>query len=134
MVKIPQDAMKLLNNALCFVATVDSQGAPNVVPKGNIAVLDDNTLVFADLYSHQTKENLAINPDISIAVVNPASYTGYQLKGKAEIIERGKEYDDLSKRIFGQGQLEHIEAKYAVKIKVSKVIDIGYTRTADKEI
>ena len=32
------------------------------------------------------------------------------------------------------GQLNHPEAKYAVKIKLEKVIDIGYGETADKEL
>lgn len=105
-----------------------------VAPKGDIAILDDKHIIFADLYSHQTKKNLTKNPNIAVAVVNPAGYIGYQLKGKAKIIERGKEYDVLCRQVFGAGQLEHSEAKYAVKIKINKVIDIGYTRTADKEI
>ena len=77
MAKIPGKLKEYLRNHLAFVATVDSKGRPNVVPKGNLAVLDEGTIVFADLYNHQTKKNLLVNPNIAITVVNPAGYTGY---------------------------------------------------------
>lgn len=134
MSKIPSQIKDFLRTHLAYVATVDNGGRPNVVPKGDMAILDDGHIVFADLYSHQTKKNLAKNPNIAITVVNPAGYAGYQLKGKAKIIEHGKEYDMLSKQVSGLGQLNHPQAKYAVKIKVDKIIDIGYGPAADKEI
>lgn len=134
MSSISGEIKDFLKNYLAYVATVDEKGMPNVVPKGDMAILDDNTVVFADLYSHQTKKNLTQNPNIAITVVNPASYRGYQLKGKAKIIEQGKEYNLLSKQLCGEGQLNHPDAKYAVKVNVNKIIDIGYGETADKEI
>lgn len=134
MPSISGEIKDFLKNYLAYVATVDEKGMPNVVPKGDMAILDDNTVVFADLYSHQTKKNLTQNPNIAITVVNPASYRGYQLKGKAKIIEQGKEYNLLSKQLSGEGQLNHPDAKYAVKVNVNKIIDIGYGETADKEI
>lgn len=134
MPKISAEIKDFIKNHLAYVATVDEKGAPNVVPKGDMAILDDNTVVFADLYSHQTRRNLTKNPHIAITVVNPAAYKGYQLKGKAKIIEHGKEYDLLAKQASGDGQLNNPEAKYAVKVKVNKIIDVGYGGTADKEI
>lgn len=134
MPKISSGVKDFLKNHLAYVATVDEKGVPNVVPKGDIALLDDSTIVFADLYSHQTKKNLIKNPNIAITVVNPAGYKGYQLKGKAKIIEHGKGYDRLASRIQEGGQLGHPNAKYAVTIKVNKIIDIGYGDTSDKEI
>jgi predicted pyridoxine 5'-phosphate oxidase superfamily flavin-nucleotide-binding protein len=135
MSKIPDEIKDFLKSYLAYVATVDEDGMPNVVPKGDIAILNENTIVFADLYSHQTKKNLMKNPRIAISVVNPAGYKGYQIKGRAKIIERGsKEYDKLCSQISEGGQLRSSDAKYAVKIKVHKIIDIGYGETADKEI
>lgn len=134
MAKLSEELKYFLKNYLSFVATVDEKGIPNVVPKGNMAILDDDTIVFADLYAHQTKKNLTRNPNIAITLVNPAGYRGYQLKGKAKIIERGKAYDALNKQVNQGGQLNHPDAKYAVKIKINKIIDIGYGDTADKEI
>src|SRR3989338_385212 len=124
MKKIPEEVRDFLTTHLAYVATADEKGRPNVVPKGDMAILDDHTIVFADLYSHQTKKNLSKNPQIAITVLNPAAYRGYQFKGKAKIIERGKAFDRLVNQVIGYGQLSHPGAKYAVKVTVSKVIDI----------
>ena len=134
MSKIPEEVKDFLKNHLAYVATVNENGIPNVVPKGDIAILNDNTVVFADLYHHQTRKNLTKNANIAITVVNPAAYRGYQLKGKAKIVEHGKEYDSLAKQAYGNGQLDNPGAKYAVKVKVTKIIDVGYGETADKGI
>lgn len=135
MPKLKEDVIDFLKTHLAYVATADAQGVPNVVPKGEIAITDDgNYIVFADLYSHQTKKNLKRNPNVAITVVNPASYEGYQLKGKAMVIERSKGYDLLSQEVSGQGQLNHPNAKYAVKIKIHKIINVGYGEKADQEV
>jgi len=133
-IRISNGVKDFLKNHLAYVATADEKGMPNVVPKGDIAILDDNTIVFADLYAHQTKKNLSKNPHIAITIVNPAGYAGYQLKGKAKIIEHGREYELLTKQAGGCGQLNNPDAKYAVKMKVNKIINIGYGEAADKEI
>lgn len=134
MPKISEEVKDFLRQYLCFVATADLKRVPNVVPKGDITVLGLDTLVFADLYKHQTKRNLELNPNIAVTVVNPAGYRGFQLKGKAKIIERGPGYDALTRLVDEGGQLRHPGAKYAVKVKVTKIINIGYGPGADKEI
>ncbi len=134
MVKFSQELKDFLKKYLAIVATADKKGMPNAVPKGDVAILDDRHIIFADLYSHQTKDNLKNNPNIAITVLNPAGYKGYQLKGIAEIIERGPAYEKLALQAKDAGQLNHPDAKYAVKIKVNKIIDIGYGETGDKEI
>ncbi|OGX46608.1 MAG: hypothetical protein A3G38_00635 [Omnitrophica WOR_2 bacterium RIFCSPLOWO2_12_FULL_51_8] len=134
MAKIPEEAKEFLTTHLAYVATADEKGRPNVVPKGEMAILDTQTIVFADLYSHQTKRNLTKNPHIAITVVNPAAYRGYQFKGKAKIIERGEAFDRIAGQVRGYGELSHPDAKYAVKVSISKVIDISYGDTGDKEL
>ena len=43
---------------LCYVATVTSDGKPNLSPKGSLKVWDDETVVFADIASLGTVRNL----------------------------------------------------------------------------
>ncbi len=134
MTKISEELKDFLTTHLAYVATADEKGRPNVVPKGDMAILDDHTIVFADLYSHQTKNNLSKNPYIAITVVNPAAYRGYQFKGRAKIIEHGKAFDRIAEQAIGYGELSHPDAKYAVKVTISKIIDISYGDTGDKEL
>jgi uncharacterized protein len=70
---------------LCYVATVTPDGKPNVSPKGTIKVLDDEHLIFADISSPGTVENLAHNPFVEVNVVDPVLRRGYRFKGTAEV-------------------------------------------------
>ncbi len=74
---------------MAFVATVCSDGTPNLSPKGTIAVWDDDHLIFADLASPQTMENLRSNPAIEINVVDAFLRKGYRFKGTATIPTAG---------------------------------------------
>ena len=51
--------------SLGFVATVCPDGTPNLSPKGTTTVWDDDHLVFADIASPGTIENLRANPEVS---------------------------------------------------------------------
>jgi hypothetical protein len=72
---------------LGFVATVCADGTPNLSPKGTTAVWDDEHLVFADICSPGTIENLRDNPAVEINVVDPLARKGYRFKGTAKILE-----------------------------------------------
>jgi predicted pyridoxine 5'-phosphate oxidase superfamily flavin-nucleotide-binding protein len=77
---------------LGFVATVASDGGPNLSPKGTTTVWDDDHLVFADLRSPQTVANLRTDPRIEINVVDPIRRKGYRFKGTATILDRGPRF------------------------------------------
>jgi hypothetical protein len=70
---------------LCYVATVTPDGKPNLSPKGSIKVLDSEHLIFADIASPATVENLGHNPFIEVNVVDPVLRRGYRFKGTAEV-------------------------------------------------
>ena len=97
---------------LGYVATVSSDGSPNLSPKGTIAILDDSRLVFANIRSPQTVENLIKNPSIEINVIDPFSRMGYRFKGMANILSDG----DSFKKI-----LDYFEKK-GIKSKISDII------------
>ncbi|MEC7711319.1 MAG: pyridoxamine 5'-phosphate oxidase family protein [Thermoproteota archaeon] len=80
---------------LGYVATVSSDGTPNLSPKGTISILDDSTLVFANIRSPQTIENLSQNPSIEINVVDPFSRRGYRFKGLATILSHGDDFEKI---------------------------------------
>jgi predicted pyridoxine 5'-phosphate oxidase superfamily flavin-nucleotide-binding protein len=80
---------------LAFVATVNADGTPNLSPKGTIAVLDDEHLVFADLASPHTVENLRRNPSVELNVVDPVTRKGYRFRGHGEVVGDGPRFDEL---------------------------------------
>ena len=97
---------------LGYVATISSDGSPNLSPKGTIAILDDSKLVFANIRSPQTVENLTKNPLIEINVIDPFSRMGYRFKGMANVLSAGSDFKKI---------LDYFQKK-GIKSKISDII------------
>jgi hypothetical protein len=123
----------LSQGRLAYVATCDKEGVPNVVPKGSLGVLDDDHLVFADLYSRKTRINLRENAHVAIAVVNPAAYEGYQFKGTAEILESGPAFEKAVE-LVDSVRMDPSKVRYAVIIKVEEIFDLSPGPDSGKRI
>ena len=100
---------------LGYVATISSDGSPNLSPKGTIAILNDSRLVFANIRSPQTVENLTKNPSIEINVIDPFSRMGYRFKGMANILSDGDDFKKI---------LDYFEKK-GIKSKISDIIVVN---------
>ena len=117
---------------LCFVATVNEDGTPNLSPKGTIGVLDDDHLAFGDIRSPRTVQNLRARPAIEINVLDPIGRKGYRFRGTAEIVDPGPRFDGLEATFRARG-LEHpFHCVVVVKVEraepvVSPAYDDGLT-------
>lgn len=109
---------------LCFVATVNEDGTPNLSPKGSLAVFDGEHLVFANIASPDTVENLRRNPAIEINIVDIFRRRGYRLAGTATLMPDGTpEYDFVADPLWA----EHGNAypvHEVVKVHVSRVKEV----------
>jgi uncharacterized protein len=83
----------VLEQRLGYVATVTPDGRPNLSPKGTTTVWDAQHLMFADIASPGTVENLATNPNVEINVVDPIVRKGYRFKGTAAAYTDGYMYE-----------------------------------------
>ena len=133
MVVITEEIKNFVNfQKLGYVATVSNDNTPNLSPKGTIIVLDESHLVFADIQSPKTIENLEHNPSIEINVVDPFSRRGYRFKGIAEIISSGDKFNNIISHYKETGIKNTIKCVVLVKIeKLSEVFsplyDLGHT-------
>jgi len=133
MVSIPKVVQDFLPGKLAWVATVSHDGTPNVTPKGSLKMLDDQHVVFADLFSLKTRDNLRANPKVAVTVADPAVGKGYQLKGTAEIITSGQLFDETAKAIK-ESPKNLPPIHYVVKITVESVYDQSVGLEAGKQI
>jgi len=118
MIEFDDELKKLVNfQKLGYVATVSSDGTPNLSPKGTIAILDDSRLVFANIRSPKTIENLTNNPSIEINVIDPFSRMGYRFKGLANILSDGKDFENI---------LDYFKQK-GIKSTISHIVVIDVT-------
>ena len=122
MAKIPAEVQEFVKNKTAWVATASPDGMPNTTPKGSVRVLDDEHIIFADLYSLKTRENLQKNPKVAVTVIDNEKYKGYQFKGAAQLVESGPVFDKVVEELKkAPMQLPH--PKYVVIITVDSVYD-----------
>lgn len=120
---ITQEIKDFLNlQKLGYVATVTSDGKPNISPKGTIVGWDSQTLAFADIRSPDTMKNLKENPNVEINVIDPLLRKGFLFEGQARIIEDGNLYDEILNHYRENGIQSPINS--IVLVDVSNVSDV----------
>lgn len=112
---------------LCVAATADKSGMPNASFKGSLQVLDDEHLIFADIFSVKTRKNLMENNKICIIVGDHKKMVSYQFKGEAQLLNEGELFDKVCAAIEGM-KLNLPKPQYVVKIKINDI----YPDPADK--
>lgn len=76
---------------LCWLATSSIENIPNVSPK-EIFTYFKKEIIVANIASPQTVKNIRQNPNVCISFIHIFIQKGYQIKGKASIID--KSYSD----------------------------------------
>ena len=139
MAQITPEIKDYLNRLkLGFVATVSSDNTPNVSPKGTIIAWDDENLVFADIKSPQTMQNLENNPAVEINVIDPLLRKGFRFKGMATILRSGDEFSKIVSHYKENGIKSEILAVVKIKLDTIKEVtsplyDLGLTEDEIKE-
>ena len=108
---------------LGFVATVCPDGTPNLSPKGTTTVWDDEHLVFADIHSPGTINNLLINPSIEINIVDVFVRKGYRFKGIGKVFSVGMLFEEVVSFYKAAGAAYTI--KNIVLIKVERILPLS---------
>ncbi|MBT8173091.1 MAG: pyridoxamine 5'-phosphate oxidase family protein [Nitrosopumilus sp.] len=107
---------------LGYIATVNSDGTPNLSPKGTIVGWTDKTLAFADIRSPDTMNNLQTNPHVEINVIDPLVRKGYLFKGEAQIIRDKELFEKILNHYRDNGVKSPINSIVLVNVSdVSKV-------------
>ena len=125
---------------LGFIATVCPDNSPNLSPKGTTAVWDDEHLVFGDLASPATMENLSHNPGLEINIVDAYARKGYRFKGTATIVTEGQLFRQIADAFATGDRGVHkvtIPAKAYVLMKVDTaraLVSPAYTAGRTEEV
>jgi len=129
-----------------IISTIDKNGCPHNSCKGIVKIYSKGQIYLMDLYKARTFVNLKRNPNISISAIDEHKFTGYCLKGRAEIVEVDqlkpdilKAWEDkitsrithrVLKNIRGdKGHSHHPEVQlptpeYMISIKVDEIVDL----------
>lgn len=147
MKRLPEEAIHFFKKqGFAIVSTLDKNGTIHTACKGILKIIPEGEIYLVDLYQGRTYHNLKENHIISITAADEHTFTGFSLKGKAEMIPRDnlepqilKAWDDmivsrvthrLLKNIREEkGHPSHPEAllpspKYMIKMEVQEIIDL----------
>ncbi len=102
---------------LGFIATVCPDGSPNLSPKGTTAVWDDDHLVFADIRSPQSVQNLERNSAVEVNVVDPLVRKGYRFKGRGIIYRSGELFERGCQRYREIGLTMEIQSVVLIRVE-----------------
>lgn len=110
---------------LGFVATVCPDGTPNLSPKGTTTVWDDTHLVFADLRSPQTIENIeAGNLIVEVNVVDPIIRKGYRFRGTASVHRDGPLHRAALERFRAERGIQPERIRAVVLIEIERALPL----------
>lgn len=115
---------------LCYVATTNADGSPNLSPKSSLRVHDDTHLMFANMASPVTVRNLRRDPRVELNCVDIFGRRGYRFAGQATVLSGD---DPLYLALKRDVAIEHGDAipvfdAVLVKVQEAKaVISPAYT-------
>jgi predicted pyridoxine 5'-phosphate oxidase superfamily flavin-nucleotide-binding protein len=88
LVKLTDEIVSLVikEGNVVYVGSVDRLGVPNISPRYVMAILDDEKMIFADVFMNKTYANIKSWPKVTVAIVDKINRSGFQLKGDVEEI------------------------------------------------
>ena len=123
------DQMKRIvaEQRLGLLATVCEDGTPNLSPKGQTFVLDDDHLVIGDVRSPQSRKNLDHQPVAELNVIDPMSRKGFRFKGPCTVVSEGARYDDLVAFVKARGAVKTPISLFVMKVdRALPLVSPGY--------
>jgi len=105
MSKMPQEVMSLLDSpeTRIVVGFVDAEGAPNMLPKGRLLIVDDETIAFADRANIKLLTDFETNNKAAIVASGKEERFGYQIKGTfQEYRTSGALFDQWAESLGGE--------------------------------
>ena len=111
-------------SVLCWLATVDADGQPNVSPKEVWAIADDQHVVVAHIASPVSARNIAQQPQVCLSFVDVFVQKGFKLKGAAQVVRA----DDPAFARWAQPLLAMVGERFVIQsvlvIRVTAVAPI----------
>ena len=84
----PDVQKSAVQSVLCWLATVDGNGQPNVSPKEIFAVFDTEHLVIANIASPTSARNIRVNPLVCVSFIDVFVQKGFKVAGTARNVRR----------------------------------------------
>jgi predicted pyridoxine 5'-phosphate oxidase superfamily flavin-nucleotide-binding protein len=116
-------------SVLCWLATVDAEGHPNVSPKEIWAIADEQHVVVAHIASPVSARNIAHHPQVCLSFVDVFVQKGFKLVGTArEVRAADAEFSAWAEPLLAMvGQRFTIHSVWVIQVQsVSAILAPSY--------
>ncbi len=116
-------------SVLCWLATVDAEGQPNVSPKEVWAIADEQHVVVAHIASPVSARNIAQHPQVCLSFVDVFVQKGFKLFGRArEVLTDDPEFATWAKPLLAMvGQRFTIQSVLVIQVQsVAAIVAPSY--------
>jgi predicted pyridoxine 5'-phosphate oxidase superfamily flavin-nucleotide-binding protein len=116
-------------SVLCWLATVDAEGQPNVSPKEVWAIADEQHVVVAHIASPISARNIAQHPQVCLSFVDVFVQKGFKLIGNAREVGAGNaEFSTWAKPLLAMvGQRFTIQSVLVIQVQsVAAIVAPSY--------
>ena len=122
MTKIPKEVQEFLVRKNDWVAIATPFGTPDTALKASIRVVEEQHVVFADLFVRKAGESLQSRSKVTFAVADKATGKGYEIKGTAQRRDSGRLFERVAEKMK-MGPLTLPLLKSVIDIAVDAVYD-----------
>ncbi len=106
-------------SVLCWLATVDPEGKPNVSPKEMFVPYEDKYILIANIASPKSAANIKENSFVCVSFIDILKQKGFKLSGIAKLIDSSEQqFETLLKELHKIGG-ETFPVKSIIKITVT---------------
>lgn len=107
------------SSVLCWLATADENGVPNVSPKEVWAVFDPDHLVIANIASPISARNVNVNPEVCVCFIDIFAQKGVKVMGIAEnVLKSNPSFPYWSEKLLAMaGERFPMGSTFVVTIK-----------------
>ncbi len=84
-------AQSIESSVLCWLATVATDGSPNVSPKEAFMHDGKGKIIIAHIASPQTVRNIENNPHVCLSFIDVFTQKGHKVRGTAKILRESHE-------------------------------------------
>ncbi len=120
-IEITQRQKELLETEAVAVATINTDGSPNVIAISYAKVAEQDAVIITDNFMKQTVENIKKDPRICLAVWTKDWNEGYKFIGKAQYYTTGVWMNYVKK----MKENKNLPAKGAIVINVNGIYKLG---------
>ena len=97
------------NHSAGMVATVNADGTPAVSPKATFLILSDIQLVFSNIRSPNTVQNIKDRPNVEVCFIDLVLRKSTRITGRAKYIEKNEADPELVGK-FEQAYGDYLDA------------------------